>query len=185
MSGCGATSCPSGNVSGGALQSTSRLISVCLFVFFSPSGSIIKINMDVSDKAKRIMVSAVEKLKHSRAQRGGLRLHRTLLLTLAIRSARDLFYAAQMVMETQMTAEPSAAPSDHPGSPSSAGEAVVSHPRDPSCGGSNKGGLHMSSFAQPHRKRRAKTTTEPDFLPCKKARVEPDSGTQQPPASPG
>ncbi|TNM97178.1 hypothetical protein fugu_015334 [Takifugu bimaculatus] len=30
------------------------------------------------------MVSAVEKLKHSRAQRGGLRLHRTLLLTLAI-----------------------------------------------------------------------------------------------------
>lgn len=134
--------------------------------------------MDVSDKAKRIMVSAVEKLKHSRAQRGGLRLHRTLLLTLAIRSARDLFYAAQMVMETQMTAEPSAAPSDHPVSPSSAG---VSYPRDPSCDGSNKG----SSFVQPHRKRRAKATTEPDFLPCKKARVERDNGTQQPPASPG
>lgn len=138
--------------------------------------------MDVSDKAKRIMVSAVEKLKHSRAQRGGLRLHRTLLLTLAIRSARDLFYAAQMVMETQTTTEPSAAPSDHPVSPSSAD---MSYPRDPSCGGSNKRNRRMSSFEQPHRKRRAKATTEPDFLPCKKARVEGDNGTQQPPASPG
>ncbi|XP_056871346.1 immediate early response gene 2 protein [Takifugu flavidus] len=145
----------------------------------------IKINMDVSDKAKRIMVSAVEKLKHSRAQRGGLRLHRTLLLTLAIRSARDLFDAAQMLMETQVRAEPSAAPSDHPVSPSSAGEALVSYPRDPSCGASNEGNRHVSSFVQPHRKRRAKATTEPDFLPCKKARVERDTGTQQPPASPG
>lgn len=137
--------------------------------------------MDVSDKAKRIMVSAVEKLKHSRAQRGGLRLHRTLLLTLAIRSARDLFYAAQMVLET----EPSASPSALPVCPSSAGEAVVSYPRDPSCAGSNKGSRHMSSFVQPHRKRRAEATTESDFLPCKKARVERDDGTQQPPASPG
>lgn len=145
----------------------------------------IKTNMDVSDKAKRIMVSAVEKLKYSRAQRGGLRLHRTLLLTLAIRSARDLFFAAQMVLEAQMRAGPSAAPSDHPVSPSSAGEGVVSHPRDPGCGGSNQGGRPMSSSVQPHRKRRAKATTEPDFLPCKKARVERDDGTQQPPASPG
>ncbi|CAG04100.1 unnamed protein product, partial [Tetraodon nigroviridis] len=51
--------------------------------------------MEVSDKAKRVMVSAAEKLKHLRSQRGGLRLHRSLLLALAIRSARDLFFAAQ------------------------------------------------------------------------------------------
>lgn len=145
----------------------------------------IKINMDASDEAKRIIVSAVEKLQHSRAQRGGLRLHRTLLLTLSIRSARDLFYAAQMVMETRMTAEPSAAPSDHPDPSSPAGEEVVSYPRDPSCGGSNKRSRCPSSSVQPHRKRRAKATTEPDFLPCKKAGVERDDGTQQPPASPG
>lgn len=141
--------------------------------------------MGVNDEAKRIVVSAVEKLKHSRAQRGGLRLHRTLLLTLAIRSARHLFYAAQTVMETQMTAEPSGIPSGHPGSTSSAGEEVAPYPRDPSCGGPNEGNRCLTSFMQPSRKRQAKASAEPDFLPSKKARVERDNGTQQPPANPG
>lgn len=140
--------------------------------------------MDVSDEAKRIMVSAVEKLKHSRSQRGGLRLHRTLLLTLAIRSARDLFFAAQTVMETQMTAEPNGATSGHLRSLSSAGEEVEPSPRDPSCGGPNKGNLCLRSSVQPSRKRRAKASAEPDFLPCK-SRLGQDNGSQPPLASPG
>lgn len=140
--------------------------------------------MDISDEAKRIMVSAVEKLKHSRSQRGGLRLHRTLLLTLAIRSARDLFFAAQTVMETQMTAEPSGATSGHLKCLSSAEEEVEPSPGDPSCGGPNKGNLCLSSSVQPSRKRRAKASAEPDFLPYK-SRLGQNKGSQPALASPG
>lgn len=141
--------------------------------------------MDVSDEAKRIMVAAVEKLKHSRAQRGGLRLHRTLLLTLAIRSARDLFYAAQTLMVTRVTAEPSGAPAGHPRSSSPAGEEVAPPPGDPGRDGPDGGDLSLSGSAQPPRKRGANAAAEPNFLPCKKARVEPDDGSQTPLASPG
>lgn len=141
--------------------------------------------MDVSDEAKRIMVSAVEKLKHSRCQRGGLRLHRTLLLTLAIRSARDLFFAAQTGMETQITAGPNGETSARLRSLSSAGEQVEPSPRDPSYGGPNKGNLCLSSSVQPSRKRRAKASAEPDFLPCKKSRLGEDNGSQPSVASPG
>lgn len=142
--------------------------------------------MDVSDEAKRIMASAVEKLKHSRSQRGGLRLHRTLLLTLAIKSARDLFVAAQTVMETQMMAGPSGATSAHMRPLCSArGEEVQLSPRDPSCGGPNKLNLCLSSSVEPFRNRRAKASPEPDFLPCKKSRLGQDNGSQLPLASPG
>lgn len=141
--------------------------------------------MDVSDEAKRIMASAVEKLNHSRSERGGLRLHRTLLLTLAIRSARDLFLAAQTVMETQMMAEPSGAASGHLRCVPSASGEVQPSPRDSSCGGPNKGNLCLGSSVQPFRNRRAKAYPEPDFLPCKKSRLGQDNGSQLPLASPG
>lgn len=142
--------------------------------------------MDVSDEAKRIMASAVEKLKHSRSQRGGLRLHRTLLLTLAIRSARDLFVAAQTVMETQMMAEPSGATSAHLRPLSSArGEEVQLSPRDTSCGGPNRLNVCLSSSVEPFRNRRAKASPEPDFLPYKKSRLGQDNGSQLSLASPG
>uniref|UniRef100_A0A4W6EPV7 Immediate early response 2b n=1 Tax=Lates calcarifer TaxID=8187 RepID=A0A4W6EPV7_LATCA len=56
--------------------------------------------MEVSAEAKRIMVVALGKLYSSRSQRGGLRLHRSLLLTLVMKSARDMYHAAQATAES-------------------------------------------------------------------------------------
>uniref|UniRef100_A0A4W5KC98 Immediate early response 2b n=1 Tax=Hucho hucho TaxID=62062 RepID=A0A4W5KC98_9TELE len=55
--------------------------------------------MDVSAEAKRIMAVSISKLYASRAQRGGMRLHRSLLLSVVMRSARDLYHSACLAKE--------------------------------------------------------------------------------------
>lgn len=52
--------------------------------------------MEVQKEAQRIMTLSVWKMYHSRMQRGGLRLHRSLQLSLVMRSARELYLAAKV-----------------------------------------------------------------------------------------
>ncbi|XP_071758645.1 immediate early response gene 2 protein [Centroberyx gerrardi] len=159
--------------------------------------------MEVSAKAKRIMVVALGKLYSSRTQRGGLRLHRSLLLTLVMKSARDIYHAAQATVEsvsaegaqqqfpretTTDTAgarvEDEAPPSPvTPHSRTLAREDVGTSaercdPRTPT-GGEDKENRCPSGLERHARKRRGKVAAEPDFLPCKKAKLEQGKGLQQ------
>ncbi|KAH0519271.1 Immediate early response gene 2 protein [Microtus ochrogaster] len=53
-------------------------------------------SMEVQKEAQRIMTLSVWKMYHSRMQRGGLRLHRSLQLSLVMRSARELYLSAKV-----------------------------------------------------------------------------------------
>lgn len=148
--------------------------------------------MEVSAEAKRIMVVALGKLYSSRTQRGGLRLHRSLLLSLVMKSARDIYHEAQTTAEPwergHHTAEQPAEPQGH--------SALVAHQpqtvRDEDAGSAaelprhartnsgaeNKENVRPTSPEQ-SRKRRNKTAAEPDFLPYKKAKLEQGISPQQ------
>lgn len=155
--------------------------------------------MEVSAEAKRIMVVALGKLYSSRTQRGGLRLHRSLLLTLVMKSARDIYHAAQTTIESvadgleqqhqHTAAETNTEPKDvqefrAPAASLPTGQAGTSPllPREhatPS-GKDNKENTCPLGSAQQHtRKRRGLETAAPDFLPCKKAKLEYNNCSQQ------
>ncbi|KAE8283074.1 Immediate early response gene 2 protein [Larimichthys crocea] len=150
--------------------------------------------MEVSTEAKRIMVVALGKLYSSRAQRGGLRLHRSLLLTLVMKSARDMYHAAQAPTESvasgceqqqqcssEITTGPSGAQLDlqvHNSPRTLPQEEVQGSPtelhRDAPArnDAENKENQCPGGPLQLSRKRRGKAAVEPDFLPCKKAKLE-------------
>ncbi|XP_073350473.1 immediate early response gene 2 protein [Pagrus major] len=140
--------------------------------------------MEVSNEAKRIMVVALGKLYSSRTQRGGLRLHRSLLLTLVMKSARDMYHAAQSTAETQ-DCEPQNSTAENTTEPATGEprtlprEEAVCSPSELLTGAENKENQCPSSPAQHSRKRRGKAAAEPDFLPCKKAKLEQASSPQQ------
>ncbi|XP_008853660.1 immediate early response gene 2 protein [Nannospalax galili] len=52
--------------------------------------------MEMQKEAQRIMTLSVWKMYHSRLQRGGLRLHRSLQLSLVMRSAREVYLSAKV-----------------------------------------------------------------------------------------
>nr|XP_020443973.1 immediate early response gene 2 protein-like [Monopterus albus] len=148
--------------------------------------------MEVSAEAKRIMAVALGKLYSSRAQRGGLRLHRSLLLTLVMKSARDIYHAAQPAAESvapvceqerSMVHPELQTPSEQPRTLLS--EEVVGTPTElprdthTRTGTENKENQDRTGPAQHSRKRQGKTATEPDFLPCKKAKLEKGNNPQQ------
>lgn len=158
--------------------------------------------MEVSTEAKRIMVVALGKLYSSRTQRGGLRLHRSLLLTLVMKSARDMYHAAQVTAETlgtdcepqdvvvETSVEPKEAtmelqdPASHAaGQPRTLpSEEVAGSPtelRHEAHTGADKENVVPTGPAQHSRKRRGKVAVEPDFLPCKKAKLEQGNSSQQ------
>lgn len=154
--------------------------------------------MEVSAEAKRIMVVALGKLYSSRTQRGGLRLHRSLLLTLVMKSARDMYHAAQATEETvalgfeqqhiptEIATEPDGADVELQGPTLAATEmpwtltqeevegspADQHHDAHTHTGTDNKENKCPNYPAQHSRKRRGKAALEPDFLPCKKAKLE-------------
>lgn len=154
--------------------------------------------MEVSAEAKRIMVVALGKLYSSRTQRGGLRLHRSLLLTLVMKSARDIYHAAQTTADCvasecvqqhpsfEVTATPAGAHVEpegplltvagQPRTSPRVQEEVLGSPTERRPGAGNKENLCPSG---PSRKRRGKAAAEPDFLPCKKAKLEQGNCHQQ------
>lgn len=162
------------------------------------------LDMEVSAEAKRIMVVALGKLYSSRTQRGGLRLHRSLLLTLVMKSARDMYHAAQATAqsvpsewedsaaESEMATEADGPNSDlqdvpsantspaSPSSPPTTGAPQEEPSREDVSGSPTEQPLRHSAGnkenrcpnSQHSRKRRGKAAVAPDFLPCKKAKLE-------------
>lgn len=140
--------------------------------------------MEVSAEAKRIMVVALGKLYSSRTQRGGLRLHRSLLLTMVMKSARDIYHAAQTTEESvtsgceqhsptgEETTQAIPQPSPHHGEESGGAQTELRHDAHTRPIAENKENMFPVVQQQHSRKRRGKAAVEPDFLPCKKAKLE-------------
>ncbi|CAG5928828.1 unnamed protein product [Menidia menidia] len=145
--------------------------------------------MEVNLEARRILAVSISKLYASRTQRGGLRLHRSLLLSLVMRSARDIYHssrenggpdstqcATEEPMDTssgEQTLVPESQPEQH-----TAVNAVDTAPLEPD----NQEDEHDCEItedkenlspAKQSRKRRGKASAAPDFLPSKRARLEP------------
>uniref|UniRef100_A0A8C5KSC6 Immediate early response 2 n=1 Tax=Jaculus jaculus TaxID=51337 RepID=A0A8C5KSC6_JACJA len=82
--------------------------------------------MEVQKEAQRIMTLSVWKMYHSRMQRGGLRLHRSLQLSLVMRSARELYLSAKVeTFDLLSSSLPPARPSDPRLRPPGSTEAVA------------------------------------------------------------
>lgn len=146
--------------------------------------------MEVNAEARRILAVSISKLYASRTQRGGLRLHRSLLLSLVMRSARDIYHSSSRESEGQSGAQPAAEePMDTSSSPGNhAGvsqaepqpelispEPAAEEPRSPEerCESETIEDKENLSPARQSRKRRGKASVAPDFLPSKRARLEP------------
>ncbi|NP_001297909.1 immediate early response 2a [Esox lucius] len=153
--------------------------------------------MEVNDEAKRILVQALGKLYSSRSQRGGAHLHRSLLLTLVMQSARDVYLAAQQASWAITSTEPEQQESpaektmdtnllrsdvlchSQPATPLHKDIAISSEYQTNSysllCSATtsleNKENLGPRRPGGQARKRRGKAAVEPDFLPCKKPKM--------------
>ncbi|XP_029017405.1 immediate early response 2b [Betta splendens] len=154
--------------------------------------------MEVNTEARRILAVSISKLYSARTQRGGLRLHRSLLISMIMRSARDIYHSAresegpsgaQPTPEEPMDAgaeepappgpqpEPQPAPNssepfaDEPDATEDEGDCEITEDKE------------NLSPARQSRKRRGKASAAPDFLPSKRARLEP--GEERHAAPPG
>lgn len=143
--------------------------------------------MEVNAEARRILAVSISKLYASRTQRGGLRLHRSLLLSLVMRSARDIYHSSRESEEPTPTSSSkeesmetvlAEAPQPEPVLDSAADAAPFPeedpHREDKGCdqGETAEDKENMSPTRQ-SRKRRGKASAAPDFLPSKRARLEP------------
>ncbi|XP_061088329.1 immediate early response 2b [Conger conger] len=156
--------------------------------------------MDVNTEARRIMTISLGKLYSSRSQRGGMKLHRSLLLSLVMRTTRDIYHTARLAGESESAVhcaqeqpatveqmDTSNKAQVETSTPPRAGLAlpmdsqpseVQSEPGYPSCamGNEDKENRNPASADRHSRKRRGKAAAEPDFLPSKKARMENGGG---------
>ncbi|XP_069024190.1 immediate early response 2b [Embiotoca jacksoni] len=146
--------------------------------------------MEVNVEARRILAVSISKLYASRTQRGGLRLHRSLLLSLVMRSARDIYHSsrenegpsgAQSSSEEPMdtttnpgeqTRLPEPQPEPQPAL-NSAETAPEELETEDGCDSEITEDKENMSPARQSRKRRGKASAAPDFLPSKRARLEP------------
>lgn len=142
--------------------------------------------MEVNAEARRILAVSISKLYASRSQRGGLRLHRSLLVSLVMRSARDIYHSsreseAQLAAEEPMDTGSSSPveqarpePEPHPEPPISADPATEELPSTvEGCDTESTEDKENFGPARQSRKRRGKASAAPDFLPSKRARLEP------------
>ncbi|XP_074552658.1 immediate early response 2b [Halichoeres trimaculatus] len=140
--------------------------------------------MEVNAEARRILAVSISKLYASRTQRGGLRLHRSLLLSLVMRSARDIYHSSQEsegpTPEEPMDtgSKPGEAQQQQPGLPEPQPALMSYEPTqeerdsaDEDCEISED--KENLSPTRQSRKRRGKASAAPDFLPSKRARLEP------------
>ncbi|KAA0707596.1 Immediate early response gene 2 protein [Triplophysa tibetana] len=138
-------------------------------------------------EARRIMALSISKLYSSRTQRGGLRLHRSLLLSMTMRAARDIYHAAVLLREPEQEQVVPCAPEEpmdtkyQDSVKDTKDQDTVNdclkevNTREP------KDNLEEDKENQDSksRKRRGKTATEPDFLPPKQARMDTDGERQE------
>ncbi|XP_054460975.1 immediate early response 2b [Anoplopoma fimbria] len=122
--------------------------------------------MEVNAEARRILAVSISKLYSSRTQRGGLRLHRSLLLSMVMRSARDIYHSSREMEDTtpEEPMETVSIPEEEQPNPS--------EESDSDEGVSTEDKENLSPTKQ-SRKRRGKASAAPDFLPSKRARLEP------------
>lgn len=150
--------------------------------------------MDVSAQAKRIMVHALGKLYTLRTQRGGLRLHRSLLITLMMKTAREMYHRHQETLEQPEVAEKSANATGlselttdtacivQKAQNMNTSETQTECPEktrvqknsqpDQRANVENKENRSLTRPDHCSRKRRGKAAAEPDFIPYKKAKIE-------------
>ncbi|KAM9818725.1 immediate early response 2b [Syngnathus typhle] len=137
--------------------------------------------MEVNAEARRILAVSISKLYASRSQRGGLRLHRSLLLSLVMRSARDIYHSSAPPAEPMETSpgEPaeldleSGLQADEPPAELSSTAGGGAHQE---VEGEEEEATEDKENRSPNRrsrKRRGKTSVAPHFLPSKRARLEP------------
>lgn len=139
--------------------------------------------MEANAEARRILAVSISKLYSARTQRGGLRLHRSLLISVIMRSARDMYHstreseapapAPEEPMDTGAGPEEPAPPEaqPEPQTAPSPSEPLAEEPDESDCEISeDKENLSPSRRS---RKRRGKASAAPDFLPSKRARLEP------------
>nr|XP_057921292.1 immediate early response 2b [Doryrhamphus excisus] len=147
--------------------------------------------MEVNAEARRVLAVSISKLYASRTQRGGLRLHRSLLLSLVMRSARDIYHSSSPPPMESGAEEPTELEPPQP----------EQTPAEVSL--TTGGGAHQEadivedmeegepaedkenqSPTRRSRKRRGRTSAAPDFLPSKRARLEPGEERHSAPAPP-
>lgn len=150
--------------------------------------------MNLNEEAKRIMALSISKLYSSRTQRGGLRLHRSLLLSLVMRSARDIYHSVQVLNETEdqqhtVPCEPQQSVIEEPMDtstdqtvPEMSIESTEAEPLSTDDGYMEPLRAEDSEWDKENRdsnlcdrhsrKRRGKAAAEPEFLPSKKARMD-------------
>ncbi|XP_066563809.1 immediate early response gene 2 protein [Amia ocellicauda] len=166
--------------------------------------------MERSSEAKRILTLSLGKLYSSRSQRGGMRLQRSLQLSLVMRSAREIYHsAAEELRLSAAETSPRTAPA--PEQPRTAEEPMETdcaatrspsqpltpsrenrspergcQPREAVAGRGQRDKENQSPLGvgRLSRKRRGKEAGEPEFLPSKRPRMEAQepSGETPPPA---
>ncbi|KAF3688015.1 Immediate early response gene 2 protein [Channa argus] len=144
--------------------------------------------MEVNAEARRILAVSISKLYASRTQRGGLRLHRSLLVSLVMRSARDIYHSsresevpsdAQSTQEEPMDTSASCGeqtkPQPEPQSEQNSPVAprAVADRAEEECDSEITEDKENLSPTRRSRKRPGKASAAPDFLPSKRARLEP------------
>lgn len=146
--------------------------------------------MEVHAEARRILAVSLSKLYASRTQRGGLRLHRSLLLSMVMRTARDCYHSSRESELTSGSLLPSETPMDtgsdvaeqtgllEPAQPESRSALCLAE-RTPEPGimdveTNNEIVEDKENLSPPKqsRKRQGKSSAAPDFLPSKRARLE-------------
>lgn len=125
--------------------------------------------MEVNAEARRILAVSISKLYASRSQRGGLRLHRSLLVSLVMKSARDIYHSSAALMENlpataNITTEETMEAMDTVEQPPETHAEITDNIEDKE---------NQSPTRRPSRKRPGKVSAAPDFLPEKRARLEP------------
>ncbi|XP_055975291.1 immediate early response gene 2 protein [Sorex fumeus] len=144
--------------------------------------------MEVQKEAQRIMTLSVWKMYHSRMQRGGLRLHRSLQLSLVMRSARELYLSAKVeAHEPEVPLSPARSPDPRLHPPREAEAASEAAPPDgelPSPEPMDTQEAPSAEIAPAHsgptpakvsRKRRSSSLSDggdAGLVPSKKARLE-------------
>lgn len=148
--------------------------------------------MEVNVEARRILAVSISKLYASRTQRGGLRLHRSLLLSLVMRSARDIYHSSREVErldeaqesapEEPMETSPSPGEQTRLTEPQLESQSPVTVTKTAPVDSGNKEDEYDCDITEDKenlspsrqsRKRRGKASAAPDFLPSKRARLEP------------
>lgn len=147
-----------------------------------------ELEMEVQKEAQRIMTMSVWKMYHSRMQRGGLRLHRSLQLSLVMRNARDLYLSAKLEEEDEMAANSPSQGSETPPSPTPCADPEPMETQE-ECRASSPAPWKSppGPAAKPSRKRRSCSldklgAAEAGLVPSKKARLaeEEEEGGRQP-----